>query len=324
MNRIDDTFFNDTDTLLAFIEALPLNIFFKDTASVYRLTSDTNEEVRSEKYENKILNLTDAEVFEHLPELAHYYIDDDRKIAAAGEPSVLFNEIPSHTGTPKYIRVLKNPVYSSNGAYAGIAGVVLDQTEDVRVTEALQKKVVTDTLTGAGNRRGFESFSEYPVSEDALPLSIILCDISYLKRINDNLGHRNGDVMLISAAKGMRMSLPKQVNIYRIGGDEFCVVLPNTSLQMAMESIKVIKRNERLFSVCGIPVHNAFGAAEINTPSGFEQAFVKAEKAMYRDKKETKEKYRGSFEKAFASYMKSLAARRVLAGEAARPLREYE
>ncbi|WP_444548015.1 diguanylate cyclase [Candidatus Magnetomonas plexicatena] len=89
-----------------------------------------------------------------------------------------------------------------------------------------------DKLTGIPNRRRFEEFYEFQwngITRRKIPLSLILMDIDYFKRYNDNYGHGAGDVCLRSVACALKNAVPRTLDLVaRYGGEEFVCVLPDT------------------------------------------------------------------------------------------------
>lgn len=80
--------------------------------------------------------------------------------------------------------------------------------------------------------------------QEAVPLSIILCDIDYFKRYNDLYGHQAGDICLTQVAKAIEQSIRKPTDLVaRYGGEEFVVILPDTSFEEASYLAEVIQRN---------------------------------------------------------------------------------
>lgn len=100
-----------------------------------------------------------------------------------------------------------------------------------------------DQLTGLYNRA---SFDEKLISIDhkkALPISIIVGDVNGLKLTNDIFGHTAGDALLIDVAATLSVSCRSDDIISRIGGDEFVILLPNTSSETAQEVVERIQHN---------------------------------------------------------------------------------
>jgi diguanylate cyclase (GGDEF)-like protein/PAS domain S-box-containing protein len=97
-----------------------------------------------------------------------------------------------------------------------------------------------DSLTGLSNRRFFENEKQRLDTERQLPLSVITGDINGLKVINESIGHDQGDKILITIGKILDSSCRKEDILARIGGDEFSILLPGTSSEVADEIIKKI------------------------------------------------------------------------------------
>ncbi|WP_051986737.1 GGDEF domain-containing protein [Pseudidiomarina atlantica] len=106
-----------------------------------------------------------------------------------------------------------------------------------QLQELLRQLVVTDTLTGLNNRHLVTA-----VLEDALsrwqryqrPASVIIIDLDHFKPLNDKYGHLFGDQILKQVAKRLRAVLRKNDDIFRVGGEEFLILLPETNEDAAM------------------------------------------------------------------------------------------
>ena len=96
-----------------------------------------------------------------------------------------------------------------------------------------------DQLTKIPNRRTFDNrlFLEWSHAErDHNPISIMMIDIDFFKRYNDSFGHQQGDVALITVASVLKDSLKRKIDfVARWGGEEFVVLLPNTTLEGALK-----------------------------------------------------------------------------------------
>jgi diguanylate cyclase (GGDEF)-like protein len=112
-------------------------------------------------------------------------------------------------------------------------GELLNQVE----TEATR-----DYITGTLNRRGIERVLVGEVGRSGrfgMPLSVGLVDIDGFKQINDSLGHAEGDRALLAVSRCIQKSLRAYDTVGRFGGDEFLVILPNST---AVEALKVMER----------------------------------------------------------------------------------
>lgn len=114
----------------------------------------------------------------------------------------------------------------------------LRNSEISRRNERLSSMAYTDTLTGVPNRRYLDEISAglCEDGEKPLPLSLCLIDIDNFKKLNDTLGHGEGDRCLRLVAATIRENLRGQADILaRYGGEEFALLLPSTGLAQAME-----------------------------------------------------------------------------------------
>ncbi len=99
-------------------------------------------------------------------------------------------------------------------------------------TDELQRAAFSDPLTGCANRRAFERDLERELARCAraeLDLSVVAIDLDGLKAVNDSAGHAAGDRQLVLLVDTLRKALRSMDGIYRLGGDEFGLVLPDTS-----------------------------------------------------------------------------------------------
>jgi diguanylate cyclase (GGDEF)-like protein len=104
--------------------------------------------------------------------------------------------------------------------------------------ERLAGVAVTDSLTGLRNHRAFHEDIARDLREAAAtgsPLALILLDVDGLKAVNDTLGHQAGDDHLTALADELSRLLPERASVYRVGGDEFAVVLPRERAWTALE-----------------------------------------------------------------------------------------
>lgn len=114
--------------------------------------------------------------------------------------------------------------------------IVFDLTERKQIEELLVKQSMTDPLTGLGNRRYLESQAELEIARSRrsdLPLSLIAIDLDHFKRINDTYGHDIGDQVLKVFADTAQDQLRDGDILCRIGGEEFTVLLPETTEKQA-------------------------------------------------------------------------------------------
>ncbi len=106
------------------------------------------------------------------------------------------------------------------------------------------KAAIVDSLTGLYNRRYALPLMNRllkAATATKMPLSAMIVDVDFFKKINDRFGHANGDRALVEVAKRLREHLSPQDVIARIGGEEFLVILPKTNMKRAIRSAERLR-----------------------------------------------------------------------------------
>ena len=118
--------------------------------------------------------------------------------------------------------------------------------------------------------------------------SLILFDIDFFKQINDKYGHDGGDHCLISLAQALRQQLRAQDAMGRWGGEEFLILLPETTQQQALQVAdklrQSIEQNPIRYRQLRIPVSITAGVVEYDLHSELDACIEKADKALYQGK----------------------------------------
>lgn len=103
-----------------------------------------------------------------------------------------------------------------------------------------------DSLTGLFNRSQFESTLNHLLEQEA-PFSLLLIDLDHFKQVNDNYGHPVGDTVIEHTAKILQRNLRKEDYAFRLGGEEFALLLPEVSMDLAQrlatERLTAIRSN---------------------------------------------------------------------------------
>ena len=134
-----------------------------------------------------------------------------------------------------------------------------------------------DQLTGAYNRH---ALAEYYGKLDMKSVGVIYCDITGLKRVNDDLGHEEGDRMICACYETLREAVGSGM-IYRTGGDEFVALCPDCTEEAFPDILFRLRRKDRL-SEYHMAVGHAWSAAQ---PLDLEALIAQADKLMYQDKR---------------------------------------
>jgi two-component system cell cycle response regulator len=161
--------------------------------------------------------------------------------------------------------------------------------ENERLFQEVQRLALTDQLTGLYNRHKLKESLESEVERARRyqrPLSLIMVDMDDLKVINDTYGHPAGDEVLRQVAEAIRNHTRRVDLAARIGGDEFLVLLPEASLDVATEVAKRVRREitSKPFEETIVSVSVGIGQwdEDFNTPQGFLHA---VDQALYQAKR---------------------------------------
>lgn len=165
-----------------------------------------------------------------------------------------------------------------------------------QVNQELEEKNTSDELTSLYNRRFYDQkiMAEFRRSKRNLtPLSLVLIDIDYFKQVNDEYGHLGGDKSLIAVAALIKLTTQRSTDIAcRYGGEEFCIILPETDEEGAMAIAEKLRQQVEEHSIsldeheisltisCGISTYRQESFATVET------LFSCADKALYRAKNE--------------------------------------
>lgn len=153
-----------------------------------------------------------------------------------------------------------------------------------QLTTELDYKARHDPLTGVLNRGAIFDKATQLLRDNAL--SLIVLDIDLFKRINDEFGHPTGDATIQELVVRLRMALDNipDVEIGRVGGEEFTILLPGTDTQEARniaESVRSTIAGEHFPCLPSRPVTASFGVCTVDTGTLFETAYAKADAALY-------------------------------------------
>ncbi len=136
-------------------------------------------------------------------------------------------------GAERFVRSSAVMEKDGCGAPYKVFGVIQDITDIKMREEQIKYLNRHDLLTGVYNRTSFEKELRRWDNEKGLPLSLIMVDVNGLKLTNDMFGHSEGDRLLIGVAKILKDCCPIGGRVARVGGDEFCMLLPRTSAEIA-------------------------------------------------------------------------------------------
>ncbi len=165
--------------------------------------------------------------------------------------------------------------------------------------DKLIDKLNFDKLTGAYNRnRLFEYINREIEAKKRYSnnFSIIIYDIDKFKNINDTYGHHTGDVILVETTACTKKHIRIGDYLFRIGGDEFLIILPNTTLNEAIIVAEKIRSQieKKIYSINNInTITLSLGVAEYGDEDTYEELIKKADKMLYDAKDSGRNKVLG-------------------------------
>ncbi|KPF67283.1 hypothetical protein IP69_13865 [Bosea sp. AAP35] len=184
---------------------------------------------------------TSSQVLDEITGLTHQINEAlDASERYHGEISALSQQGPPSADRPMLRKWVETLVLSTRSEVVRKTKLELrlrDSAREIRnlrdVLEATRIDAQTDALTGLANRRHFEEMlrkcSEEATS-DGNPLTLVIADIDYFKRFNDDHGHVTGDQVLRLVARTLTDHMVDRAIITRFGGEEFAIILPDTYL----------------------------------------------------------------------------------------------
>jgi diguanylate cyclase (GGDEF)-like protein len=182
-----------------------------------------------------------------------------------------------------------------DGDQIRIGKTVIKYTEshvEQRYFEHVFNLASMDALTGAFNKRYFDETYGKEVArsqQTATPLSLVLFDIDYFKKINDTHGHPAGDAVLKNVAGAVRAQLRDGDSLYRVGGEEFALVLSATPLDLAIQAAEAVRGLVAglvtEFMGTRISATLSLGVAELGFTEAAERLYQRADELLYAAKR---------------------------------------
>lgn len=183
-----------------------------------------------------------------------------------------------------------------DGQAKGAIGIYIDITERKQLEEKLKKLANFDSLTGSCSRRYGLDLLDRQIKLARRRKTLVLLayiDIDNFKDINDNFGHEEGDKVLKNVVKLLKSTLREIDIICRMGGDEFLLIFPDSSLQDAplikerfdknlVQLNQTLKKSYKIALSIGLSEYNP------DTPLPMDELIRLADKKMYGEKKKKK------------------------------------
>ncbi len=162
-----------------------------------------------------------------------------------------------------------------------------------------------DSLTGAFSRQHFLSVAEQEFSRSVryeLPLLVLMLDLDHFKQVNDTYGHRAGDAVLKGFVQTVKLVLRESDVIGRIGGEEFAVLLPNSTqeggLALAHRILAEVRSNVVVVDGKRIACTVSIGAGYFSDQVSFPALLAESDAALYRAKNSGRDRLETSWQKS--------------------------
>ena len=180
---------------------------------------------------------------DYTEELAAYHREHDEQVIESGEVARFEERVV--VGGKEYFHITNRfPIFDRDGLMNGTGAIFTDITgqkklehELKRAQEMLQDVAARDHLTGAWNRKALYEMANYELLQHRRyhhPLSILMLDLDHFKRVNDLYGHAVGDQVLQHTVEIVTDLLRETDSLYRMGGEEFVVLAPETEFSGAV------------------------------------------------------------------------------------------
>ncbi len=190
-------------------------------------------------------------------------------------------------GSIRWIKDRSFPIYDDSGETLRVVGIAADITDLKLGEEKLKYLSLHDPLTGLYNRIYFEEEMSRIERGRHTTVGIVSCDVDGLKLVNDTLGHDQGDRLLVAAAEVIQGCFREGDLVARIGGDEFSVVLPDTTESAVENACQRIQEAVTDYNAAHpeLPVSISVGSAVSHgTDRSPKDLFKEADNSMYRKK----------------------------------------
>ncbi|EKO3409149.1 diguanylate cyclase [Vibrio fluvialis] len=173
-----------------------------------------------------------------------------------------------------------------------IKAVMSRLAKEITCREQVEKQLLTlatqDKLTGAYNRHKWEEQINMQLNlaqRGGYPFGLILLDVDYFKRVNDQFGHQVGDQLLKRMVSELQQRIRSTDMLFRLGGEEFAILLPMQDIESACKLAESLRSQMELLQVDNLPAFTiSIGVTSYHDMDSEASIFRRADMALYRAK----------------------------------------
>jgi diguanylate cyclase (GGDEF)-like protein len=296
--------FNEVDTLLngGMIRGLQYNPMYNDGAIVNLL----------KKVKQQLLDIQSLK--EELTKTDNYMVLDIQFDQKFGKLANTLNEVDDYT-TEKFKIMFSNYTNIKYSLYVSIVLLLVFGFYLIRrFNKEIEDKIFLsyiDTLTKVQNLKGYKNeilkllvtFKRYKI-----PFSVIMLDIDNFKQINDTFGHRVGDIVLMDISQLINDHIRQNIDtLFRVGGEEFLILCPNTSLNQGIQLAEKIREEveKNLVSIKDKTLTISIGVTEMIEDDTEDSIYKRVDKYLYHSKKNGKNRVTSDLDESDVASLQS-------------------
>lgn len=197
---------------------------------------------------------------------------------------------------PQWLSV--SGVRDGNGALTHSITLFRDVTQQRESQDRIQRLAHFDPLTNLPNRALLAERAHRLIADEQArggTLAMVFLDLDHFKNVNDSLGHRIGDILLVAVAQRLQSLLTSQDTVSRLGGDEFLLLLPSTTAAAAADmATRLLAAVAQPFQVDPYELTTTLSVGIAMYPAdgeSFDTLYQRADAAMYRAKQNGRNRY---------------------------------
>jgi diguanylate cyclase (GGDEF)-like protein/PAS domain S-box-containing protein len=279
---------NNPELLQAVFDSLPIPLFFKDKDHIYRGCNTAFENYLGFS-RNELLG---RDVYYVAPkELAQRYERADIDLLNGDGLQKYETQVRYADGTLRDVQFHKAVFLHPENQVYGQVGAIFDITERNLLEKQLRELTLVDELTGAPNRRAFFQTATREIEQSKRNnrlFSTLVLDVDKFKKINDSYGHAAGDLVLQNLVIVCRELIRAQDTFFRVGGEEFYFILPDTQINAAKDIAsrlcQGLEHSTVLFADSAINYTVSIGVAEYAINEDITHLLHRADEALYEAK----------------------------------------